>query len=140
MAAQVQSSGGTSGEGGEVESNNAPSLSDWLQANNLGDVSQHIESRFQQLNCQLEELLTFSKQDLMEFAKEDLKLQSPLKRNRFVNAILRLQSVNQATNKNTNTIVLTEKERQTLTIFNQKLYVNLSLLITLKSMQNMYTF
>ena len=126
MAVQVQERGGTGGEG-EGDSDiqwQVPPLRQWLQDNNLSDVSEQIESQFEQLNCKLEELLTFSKQDLIDFAKDDLKLKSPLKRNRFATGVLRLQTKHQSSQAaNTNTIVLTTEEKQLLTNFETKVYV-----------------
>ena len=122
--AQLEASGTTEqDEGEELEGsgNSIPPLREWLVKNNLSDVSNDIESRFKELNCGLSELLSFSKQDLIDFVKHDLKLKSPLKKNRFVNGILRLQSDN---NNNNKPIVLSEKENDILIDLQNKMYVS----------------
>lgn len=123
---QVQGSTAQSRDVGEGKAGIVASLEQWLQENNLSDVAAHIVSQFKQLNCHLEELLEFSKQDLIDFAKDDLQLKSPLKRNRFVNGVLRLQTQRQE-NKHAsgsrNTIILSEKENDILIDLDNKLYV-----------------
>ena len=120
---QVQTPGATGlAEGEEVDADAVAGLYDFLETTNLGDISQSIETQFKELNCSLEELLGFDKQDLVDFARDDLKLKSALKRNRFVNGILRLQRKNQE-NKNNNPIIVSEKENDILIDLENKLYV-----------------
>ena len=124
--AQVQALGGTGqieGEETDIDTGVVPGLHDFLENNNLGDISQSIETRFNELNCSLEELLMFDKEDLIDFEKDDLKLKSALKRNRFVNGVLRLQRKNEE-NKNNKTIIVSEKENDILIDLENKLYVS----------------
>lgn len=101
-----------------------PALNEWLTNNDLIEVSEQIEKQFKELNCQLNELLTFSTQDLNDFAKNELQLPSVLSRNRFVAAVLKLQN---SSRPKIGTNESSQKEKEMLQPLQNKMYATIFL-------------
>ena len=93
-------------------------LEQWLTDHKLGKVASEICRKFEELECTLDEVSTFSKQDFDEFMRDDLNL-SALQRNRFTKAIesLKVSKYKQFA------VILTEKENNILDVFQNKWYV-----------------
>ena len=93
-------------------------LQEWLTQNKLGKVAAEICRKFEELECTLDEVSTFSQDDFENFMKEELNL-STLNRNRFGKAIesLKVSNYKQAA------VILSEKENVILDTFQTKWYV-----------------
>ena len=97
-----------------------------MTQNKLGKVAAEICSKFDELECTLDEVSTFSKDEFDNFMQEELNL-STLNRNRFAKAIesLKVSNFKQAA------VVLSEKENNILDTFQTKWYVILLLILSL---------
>ena len=101
-------------------------LQEWLTQNKLGKVAAEICRKFEELECTLDEVSTFSQDEFENFMKEELNL-STLNRKRFGKAIesLKVSNYKQAA------VILSEKENIILDTFQTKWYVILLLLMLL---------